>query len=990
MQRSKNKKPATRPRRPSPGSKGKQSAPKIVGSDLEFHRQGVAWLWGGGAAFAVRQERTYGTSCSCRRSQQDRCEHLRALLQWDERFREQTGGKGPGDVFRESVWYRLAAALADANAPALRKTALAGDAADQPVSVIDRDGAVWATCVGAGPDRARFIGRCSADRERAGPRGAVLASLAGMTLTEDERTFAASGLTSRRQVVEASLAYRLAYHGFREFGAAGALFTEAVDEDSGTFWLTALEKDFTPALRLAIPSRRVEAVRQLTEACAAPGGRLSTRPEPVEAFYRAEPSGDHGLQVHLVVAEPRPVGSPGDAPRLLDPQAGEAWRFGALVYLCSTGVLAPLREPEPLARRLQGDVAITLGRQDVPAFLRDVGGAPYLLDSSDRTLRVHRACDGLHLFAHALERDWCWISVAYGVGNSRVSLQEVCQARTEGRPFLPVGDGWLDCRSPALEGVEALGQGEAEPDPSGPAGAVRVSRAELLRLTRRGTAAVRVVGEAGPAETLRHLVELTPAASLPELRGLRSVLRPYQRRGAEWLVFLAENRLGGLLCDDMGLGKTHQVMALMVYLREQAGVEAPFLVVCPATVLSHWAAKLRDYAPALPQLLHHGGERDLDQVVAARGVVLTSYGVLRNDYPILAEIPFFLAVFDEAQNIKNTGTRTHTAARSLCANMKLAVTGTPIENSVLDLKALLDLVAPGYLGADREFAARYVEPEGTAADRGRREELARLVSPFTLRRLKAAVLDELPNKIEDLRTCRLSEEQVRLYRDAVGARSGALLEALGQTGQAVPYLHVFALLSTLKQICDHPALLRPRVEGYEEFASGKWELFAELLSESLESGQKVVVFTHFLGMIEIMERHLRTQGVGFATLTGRSRNRGKLIERFQADPDCRVFLASLKAGGAGIDLVAGSVVIHYDRWWNAAAEDQATDRVHRIGQTRGVQVFKLVTEGTLEEKIAAIIERKRALLHDVVAEDDPGMLKAFTREDLVAMLALPE
>ena len=207
--------------------------------------------------------------------------------------------------------------------------------------------------------------------------------------------------------------------------------------------------------------------------------------------------------------------------------------------------------------------------------------------------------------------------------------------------------------------------------------------------------------------------------------------------------------------------------------------------------------------------------------------------------------------------------------------------------------------------------------------------------------------------------------------------------------KAVPYVHVFALLSLLKQICDHPALLQPTVEGYERHESGKWELFAELLSESLDSGQKVVVFTHFLGMIEIMERHLKGQGVGYAALTGKSRNRGKLIERFHDDPDCRVFLASLKAGGAGIDLVAGSVVIHYDRWWNAAAEDQATDRVHRIGQTRGVQVFKLVTEGTLEEKIAAIIERKRALLRDVVAEDEPGLLKAYSREEILEMLEGP-
>lgn len=965
-------------------AKAKGHGPEFDVSDLEFHRQGVAWLWGGGAAFAVWRTAAYGTSCSCGRSTNALCPHLRALLRWDEVCREAAGGRGLGDAFRESVWYGLAAVLAQGGPP-LRETGLSEAGEAQPVAVIGKNGAPLAVCSGAGPARARFAQRCSADPKRAGPRGAVFQALACMTLTEDERAFGSSGVLSRRQTLEATLAYRLAYHGYRELGPDGALFAEAVDEDTGTFWLTALAPGGEPAFRLAVAPEQVEALRARAEAYTAPERRLPTAPQAVEPRYRVERAGDHGLRVRLVIPEPTPEGI-----RFLDPLLVEAWRFGGLAYRCGAGDLVPLREPEPMKRRLRGGVVAEIARQDVPAFLQDVGGAPYLLDASDRELRVHRSFDGLGLFAHALERDWCWISVEYGVGRSTVSLPAIRRARAEGTPFLEVGDGWLDCRSPGLEGVEALGQGEVGP---GPEGAVRIRRTELLRLARSGTAAVGVAGKPGPAAALRRLVDLTPSASLPELQGLRSVLRPYQRRGAEWLVFLYENGLGGLLCDDMGLGKTHQVMALMVYLRERAGVEAPFLVICPATVLSHWAAKLRDYAPGLPQLLHHGGERDLDEVLAARGVVLTSYAILRNDLPILAEIPFALAVFDEAQNVKNPRTASYAAARALGAGMKLAVTGTPIENSVLDLKALMDLAVPGYLGSDRDFGARFAQPaEGGSGPgaRARREELSRLVSPFTLRRLKVAVLDELPDKIEDLRTCRLSEEQVALYRDAVGSRSGALLEALGRTGEPVPYLHVFALLSTLKQICDHPALLRPSVEGYETLTSGKWDLFAELLSESLESGQKVVVFTHFLGMIEIMQRHLAAQGVAFATLTGKSRNRGKILERFQEDPTCRVFLASLKAGGAGIDLVAGSVVIHYDRWWNAAAEDQATDRVHRIGQTRGVQVFKLVTEGTLEEKIAAIIERKRALLRDVVAEDDPGLLKSFSRDELAEMLAPPE
>ena len=272
----------------------------------------------------------------------------------------------------------------------------------------------------------------------------------------------------------------------------------------------------------------------------------------------------------------------------------------------------------------------------------------------------------------------------------------------------------------------------------------------------------------------------------------------------------------------------------------------------------------------------------------------------------------------------------------------------------------------------------------------RKRELSRLISPFTLRRLKKTVLHDLPEKIEDIRTCRLSETQATLYREAIELRAQGIIEALKNKNTAVPYIHIFALLTLLKQICDHPALIQASVEDFAAHPSGKWELFKELLSESLDSGQKVVVYTQFLGMVRIMEKHLTEQAIGYVTLTGASRKRGDIIRRFNEDPECRVYVGSLKAGGTGVDLIGGSVVIHYDRWWNAAKEDQATDRVHRIGQTRGVQVFKLVTEGTLEEKISAIIMTKRDLMDSIVKEDDPGLLKTFSREELMAMLSLPE
>jgi SNF2 family DNA or RNA helicase len=434
----------------------------------------------------------------------------------------------------------------------------------------------------------------------------------------------------------------------------------------------------------------------------------------------------------------------------------------------------------------------------------------------------------------------------------------------------------------------------------------------------------------------------------------------------------------------MGLGKTLQTITLMVTLLERGKAGEPFLVACPTSVLPHWRSQIERHAPSvLRPIVHHGAQRRLPKKLGPGDVLLTSYGVLRRDAEALSAIPFSLAAFDEAQNLKNRGTQAYEAADHLVADVKLGLTGTPIENSLGELKALFDLILPGYLGTDKGFEDRYLKE----ADEDRLTELRRVVSPFVLRRLKSSVLDELPEKIEDVRTCALSDDQVRLYREAVSGRGAELARQIEAAADGhLPYIHVFALLSLLKKICDHPALAVGDLGRAGELVSGKWDLYQEILRECLDSGQKVVVFTQFLGMIELMERHLGGLGVGYVKLTGASGNRGAIVDRFNHDPDCKVFLGSLKAGGAGIDLVGGSAVIHYDRWWNAAREDQATDRVYRLGQKRAVQVLKLVTEGTLEEKIAAIIEKKRQVMASVVQEDSPELAKVFSTDELLDML----
>jgi SNF2 family DNA or RNA helicase len=410
-------------------------------------------------------------------------------------------------------------------------------------------------------------------------------------------------------------------------------------------------------------------------------------------------------------------------------------------------------------------------------------------------------------------------------------------------------------------------------------------------------------------------------------------------------------------------------------------------VACPTSVVSHWRDQVAKHAPGLNAVVYHGPQRRLPLRLRAGDVLVTSYGVLRRDAEELSAVPFALAVFDEIQQIKNRQTQAWQAASHLVANIKLGLTGTPIENSLSDLKTLFDLILPGYLGTDHAFEQRFGRFDESRFDQNHHlRDLRRAISPFVLRRLKTTVLDELPEKIEDVRTCALSDDQIKLYRDAVGGRGAELAEAIEKADEPLPYIHVFALLNLLKQVCDHPALALNQLDRAEEYASGKWELYQEILQEALDSGQKVVVFTQFLGMINLMERQLQRIGVEHVTLTGATVRRGDIVDRFNRDPACRVFLGSLKAGGTGIDLIGGSVVIHYDRWWNAAREDQATDRVYRIGQKRAVQVFKLVTEGTLEEKIAAIIDRKRQMMDSVVEEDDPKLAKIFSREELLEML----
>lgn len=493
---------------------------------------------------------------------------------------------------------------------------------------------------------------------------------------------------------------------------------------------------------------------------------------------------------------------------------------------------------------------------------------------------------------------------------------------------------------------------------------------------------------------IKELTEMeTPEE--PVSTGLIGKLRPYQNLGLQWLWFLYRQQLSGLLCDEMGLGKTHQAMALLAsiaHVQATQNSQPPlcFLIVCPTSVIYHWEEKLRYFLPNLSLCPFYGSKRSLEGFGEKYQILLTSYGILRNTTSQMMQLPFEVAIFDEVQVAKNQLSRVYHALRQIKARMRLGLTGTPIENHLRELKALFDIILPTYMPSEAEFRELFIKPIEKEQSIPHRELLNRLIKPFTLRRRKAEVLKELPEKTEEIAHCDLSQEQHGLYADVLLQRRQSLLEGLYNPESPIPYLHIFSLLSKLKQICNHPAVFLKDEAHYKNYSSGKWELFIELLNEAFESGQKVVIFSQFLGMLNIIEAHLAEQNIGFASIRGATQDRQKQLQRFHSDPDCLVFVGSLQAAGLGIDLTAASVVFHYDRWWNAARENQATDRVHRIGQKRGVQVFKLVTKGTFEEKIDLMITRKGKLMEDIVGSDEQNTLKVFSREELIELLEFKE
>ena len=368
-------------------------------------------------------------------------------------------------------------------------------------------------------------------------------------------------------------------------------------------------------------------------------------------------------------------------------------------------------------------------------------------------------------------------------------------------------------------------------------------------------------------------------------------------------------------------------------------------------------------------------------------ILLTSYGTLRQNYAKFYKLAFTIAVFDEIHMAKNKTSQIHKILCRLDAHMKLGLTGTPVENNLLEFKGLLDIILPNYLPSDTLFKKLFTQKASSEDLEAipSQDLLLKLTRPFILRRTKKLVLPELPEKVESIVPCVLSAEQERLYAKALQQEKSQIQQL--ETEETTNFLHIFALLNHLKQICDHPAVFFKKPEEYHHHHSGKWNVFVKLLQDSLASGYKVVVFSQYIHMIQIITQYLEEIGIKYASIQGKSLNRKEEIERFSTDPTCRVFVGSLLAAGTGINLTAGNIVIMYDRWWNPAKENQALDRVHRFGQKNTVFIYKLITENSLEERIHYLIEKKNHLLDKVIVTQDSNILHMLNREDLLAILS---
>jgi len=519
------------------------------------------------------------------------------------------------------------------------------------------------------------------------------------------------------------------------------------------------------------------------------------------------------------------------------------------------------------------------------------------------------------------------------------------------------------------------------------AGRVRLRRTEASRLAFIDNALtddeVRWSGADAVLELGRSLRAFTNIPEIVPPPGLNAILRPYQRQGLDWLQFLASVGFSGVLADDMGLGKTLQTLAHLLTEKNHGRLKKPALIVAPTSLIPTWRSECRKFSPALEMLVLHGNNRsDQHRRIERYDVILTSYALMLRDYDQLIKRDYRAIVLDEAQAIKNPGTKLARAACTFRADYRLALTGTPMENHLGELWSVFQFLMPGFLGEREAFRRIFRQPIEKEGDGNRQALLAQRIRPFLLRRTKEEVASELPPKSEFVREIELSDEQRDLYEALRISMHARIKDQIREGGLGKSNIAVLEALLKLRQTCCDPRLLKDRDAG--DVGSAKYDLLMSMLDGMVETGRRIIVFSQFVEMLELIENGLKRRRLSYTMLTGRTRDREAPVNRFQ-NGEVPIFLISLKAGGTGLTLTRADTVIHYDPWWNPAVEAQATDRAHRIGQDKHVFVYRLVASGTVEEKMLELQAKKKSLVDGILS--GVGAKLSFTEEDIENLFA---
>lgn len=575
--------------------------------------------------------------------------------------------------------------------------------------------------------------------------------------------------------------------------------------------------------------------------------------------------------------------------------------------------------------------------------------------------------------------DWFDLNLSVEYDNIKVPIEKIWKAWTQGKRYIQLKDGsyaslpdsWLKRLKNKLQ---SMGM-DAE---SAPKKKFKKYEAPLLDKIVEDVEEVEANTFWNKLRDRIHNFQRIEQIEHP--KGLNATLRPYQLQGVSFLNFLREYGFGGILADEMGLGKTLQTLALLQHVKEKGG-GGPNLIIVPTSVLPNWQKEIEKFVPHMKTLIIYGANRDpLFKHIPESDIVLTTYALIRRDLEQLLKYEYSSIILDEAQNIKNPNTITARSVRKLKTRFKVCLSGTPIENNLFELWSLFEFLMPGFLGSQHVFQKSVVKPikEG---DEEALEYLKARVKPFILRRTKKEVVKELPPKVEHVYYAALTDEQKELYAALAKRLKEQVLKKVEERGLAQSQMSILDALLKLRQICCHPRLLKLDMPGINtNIPSGKFEAFKDLVTGIIEDGHKVLVFSQFVQMLHIIRSWLTMNKIPFAYLDGASKDRFEQVERFNNDPNIPIFLISLKAGGTGLNLTAADYVIHYDPWWNPAVESQATDRTHRIGQTKKVFSYKMICENTVEEKILKLQEKKKGVAEAIIPGQDQW--RSLTREDL--------